>query len=85
MLPGVYPSLCYDDAVAAMEWLERAFGFERRFAVIEDGRVHHSELSLGNAVIMVSSPQPERQWGGAGGLPGLAQALLIHVADPYAD
>ncbi|MGY8628004.1 VOC family protein [Chromobacterium violaceum] len=83
-LPGVYPCLCYDNAVAAMEWLERAFGFKRHFAVIEDGRVHHSELSLGNTVIMVSSPKPEQQWVSARGLPGLAQALCVHVPDPAA-
>ncbi|AUH52163.1 hypothetical protein CXB49_15730 [Chromobacterium sp. ATCC 53434] len=83
-LPGVYPCLCYDDAVAAMTWLERVFGFQRRFAVIEDGRVHHAELSLGNTVIMVSSPKPEQRWIGARGLPGLAQALCVHVEDPAA-
>ncbi|SUX30081.1 VOC family protein [Chromobacterium vaccinii] len=83
-LPGVYPCLCYDDAAAAMVWLERVFGFQRRFAVIEDGRVHHSELSLGNAVIMVSSPKPEQRWIGAGGLSGLAQALCVYVEDPAA-
>ncbi|WP_146056865.1 VOC family protein [Chromobacterium alticapitis] len=83
-LPGVYPCLCYDNAVAAMEWLERVFGFRRRFAVIEDGKVLHSELSLGNAVIMLSSPKPEQQWVSASGLAGLAQALCVHVMDPAA-
>ncbi|KUM02549.1 hypothetical protein KIF53_03655 [Chromobacterium subtsugae] len=83
-LPGAYPCLCYDDAVAALAWLERVFGFQRRFAAIENGRVHHSELSLGNAVVMVSSPNPDRNWIGAGSLPGLAQALCVYVADPAA-
>jgi uncharacterized glyoxalase superfamily protein PhnB len=83
-LPGVYPCLCYDDAIAAMAWLQRVFGFQRRFAVIEEGRVLHSELSLGNAVIMLSSPKPEQQWVSARSVSGLAQALCVYVADPTA-
>ena len=56
----VYPSLVYDDANAAIDWLCRAFGFTRRFVVPgENGRVEHSELSLGNAVVMISSPKAE--------------------------
>ncbi|MEO2216163.1 VOC family protein [Chromobacterium vaccinii] len=81
-LPGVYPSLCYDDAVVTMEWLERVFGFKRRFAMIENGKVHHAELSLGNTVIMVTSLKPEQRDGG--GLFGQALALCVHVADPAA-
>jgi len=57
----LYPSLCYEDAPAAIEWLGRAFGFARRMVVPgPGGMVMHSELSLGNAVIMVGSPRPER-------------------------
>ena len=59
---NIYPTLTYEDAPAAIEWLCRAFGFEKRLVVPgEDGRVVHSELSFGPGVIMVSSPKPEQQ------------------------
>ncbi|WP_205698974.1 VOC family protein [Conexibacter sp. SYSU D00693] len=47
----------YDDADTAMEWLERALGFERVMAVPgEDGRsVAHAELRRGDAWVMVGS------------------------------
>ena len=56
----IHPSLTYDDAPAAIDWLCRAFGFTKRFVVPgPNGRVEHSELSLGTGVVMVSSPKPE--------------------------
>lgn len=30
---NIYPSLCYDDAPAAIEWLCGAFGFTKRLVV----------------------------------------------------
>lgn len=32
--PDICPTLTYDDAPAAIEWLCRAFGFRRRFVVL---------------------------------------------------
>ena len=56
---NLYPTLTYDDAPAAIEWLCRAFGFKKRLVVPDaKGGVMHSELSLGPGVIMVSSPKP---------------------------
>lgn len=81
----VYPALTYDDAPAAIEWLCRAFGFTRRFVVPGPGnRVEHSELSLGDAVVMVSSPKPEMKRISPRQLPGLPQALSVYVRDPDA-
>lgn len=81
----IYPSLTYNDAVAAIDWLCRAFGFTRRFVVPgPGGRVEHSELSLGTGVIMISSPKPEDRRAAPGSLPGIAQALSVFVADPDA-
>ena len=48
--------LRYRDAPAAIEWLCRAFGFEKRLVVPNpDGTIVHSELSFGNGMIMVGS------------------------------
>ena len=55
----MYPIVRYRDAKAAIEWLERAFGFERR-AIYEgdDGRVQHGALRLGAGVIMIATAPP---------------------------
>src|SRR5215207_8334494 len=52
----IYPVLIYRDCPAAIDFLERAFGFERH-AIFEseNGAVTHGELRLGDEVVMVSS------------------------------
>ena len=52
----IVPTLRYQDAHGAIEWLERAFGFRRHF-VVEDGEggVAHAQLTFGNGMIMLSS------------------------------
>ena len=55
-LGSMFPCLFYRDANAAIDWLERVFGFERVMLVPgEDGAVAHSELKLGNGMIMVGT------------------------------
>ena len=52
----VIPTFHYDDAHAAIEFLTKAFGFEKR-AVYEDdaGNVVHAELRAQNGWIMLGS------------------------------
>ena len=53
---SIVPTLRYRDAPAAIEWLERAFGFRRHFVVPDgEGGVAHAQLTFGNGMIMVSS------------------------------
>jgi uncharacterized glyoxalase superfamily protein PhnB len=55
-MQSIYPVLKYEDARAALDFLERAFGFER--GQVHDGRnggVGHAELSFGDEVVMLSS------------------------------
>lgn len=81
----IYPSLTYDDAPAAIEWLCRAFGFTKRLVVPgPEGRVEHSELTLGHGVVMISSPKPDDRRVSPRGLGGVAQALSVFVPDPDA-
>jgi uncharacterized glyoxalase superfamily protein PhnB len=59
---SIHPTLLYRDAGAAIEFLERAFGFE----TLErhdnpDGTVAHSELRLGDDVIMVGTGAEDLQ------------------------
>ncbi len=56
-LPTVGPVIWYRKPKAAIDWLEAAFGFDRRLVVEGDeGAVHHSELTMGNGYIMVVGP-----------------------------
>lgn len=50
------PGLRYRNAPAAIDWLANIFGFQRK-AVFEgeNGVVHHAELTLGNAMIMLGT------------------------------
>jgi uncharacterized glyoxalase superfamily protein PhnB len=80
---NIYPSLFYDDAPAAIEWLCRAFGFTKRLVVPgPDGTVVHSELSLGPGVIMVGTAKPDRGLVSPRSLPAANQALCVQVDDP---
>ena len=82
---NIYPSLCYDDAAAAIEWLCKAFGFTKRMVVPgPNGTIAHSELSYGPGVIMVGSPHNERQWLSPRSLGGVNQGLCVYVEDPDA-
>jgi uncharacterized glyoxalase superfamily protein PhnB len=54
----IVPFIGYEDAAAAIEWLERAFGFrERRDQRYEEGgTITHAELELDGAAIYLSTP-----------------------------
>lgn len=52
----VIPTLRYEDAAAAIEWLCDAFGFEKHLvAPGEDGTIAHAQLVFGNGMIMLGS------------------------------
>ncbi len=70
--PRLSSAIYYDDAGAAIDWLCRAFGFEVRLKVEGDGgRIEHSELVYGEALVMVaqSGPRPGRPQFPAGASP----------------
>jgi uncharacterized glyoxalase superfamily protein PhnB len=53
---SIYASIRYRDAMAAIDFLERAFGFERGDVHQgEDGAVHHAELRFAGEWIMLGS------------------------------
>ncbi len=54
--PRIYPCLRYDDAPAMIDWLIRAFGFEKHVVhEADDGSVAHAQLSFGASMIMLGS------------------------------
>lgn len=86
--PRISSGIYYDDAGEAIDWLCRVFGFEVRLKVEgEGGRIEHSELVMGDGLILVSSA------GKRPGVPGASprsvggkntQSLLVFVDDPDA-
>jgi uncharacterized glyoxalase superfamily protein PhnB len=59
MSQRIVPFIGYEDAAAAIEWLERAFGFVENASARheQDGVIGHAELSLGDATIYLSTPR----------------------------
>jgi uncharacterized glyoxalase superfamily protein PhnB len=82
----MYPTLFYRDAPAAMEWLQRAFGFEEIIRVPgEDGSISHAEMHLGGAVIMLGSAGMHgRNYRSPLDLAGMNQATYVYIEDPEA-
>ena len=56
--PSLASGVYYQDPKAALDWLEKAFGFEPVMVVInEDGTLGHSEMRFGDGLIYVG-----REW-----------------------
>jgi uncharacterized glyoxalase superfamily protein PhnB len=82
----VIPAMRYRDANAAIEWLCKAFGFEKHLVVPgENGTVAHAQLTFGNGMIMLGSARedefgqwvkPPRETGGVG-----TQSAYVIVED----
>ncbi|MGB5693440.1 MAG: VOC family protein [Flavobacteriaceae bacterium] len=52
----IIPTMRYKDALKAIEWLCKAFGFEKHLVVPgENGAIVHAQLRFGNAMIMLGS------------------------------
>lgn len=67
--PTVFPCIKYADAPAAIDWLEKAFGFAPKLVVPGDtGTIMHAELRGGAGIVMCGSaadPEPGNPWAGA--------------------
>lgn len=59
----IIPTMRYKDAPAAIDWLCRAFGFEKHLVVSgENDTITHAQLIFGNAMIMLGS-QNDNEYG----------------------
>jgi len=89
MSTSITPVVFYSDPIAAMHWLEKAFGFETSILVTDkEGRVGHAEMKIGEAIFGVggewASPdllgpaamKSPASLGGAG-----TQFIRVHMAD----
>jgi uncharacterized glyoxalase superfamily protein PhnB len=85
--PRIFPALRYKDAPAMIDWLEKAFGFERH-VVYEGpgGMIAHAQLALGSAMIMLGSARDDEfaaMVGEPGGKSGQAIYVVVDDADAH--
>ena len=67
--PTLYPLMRFRDAPAAIEFLQRAFGFTVRQVVPgPEGMIMHAELSFGPGVLMIGSDRDDPRLGPRAGL-----------------
>ena len=80
--PSLTAGVNYRDARAALDWLERAFGFEPMMVVVNaDGTIGHSEMRFGDSMIFVGTEWAEDQKSPAS-LGGVnTQSLHMQVDD----
>jgi uncharacterized glyoxalase superfamily protein PhnB len=88
---SIIPCLGYKDALAAIEWLCNAFGFEKHqvFAK-DDGVVEHAELKLGVVMIMMGSQKHDSPYsklikhpGDVGGFETQSPYIVIDDIDEH--
>jgi PhnB protein len=85
--------ISYEDGIAALEWLHRAFGFrETARLTTPDGTLAHGEMEAGSGLIILASPTPDyrspkrhrelceqaRKWST---VPWIIDGVLVYVDD----
>ena len=92
-MPRIVPMIAYEDAAAAIDWLQRAFGFHEVERITEkDGTITHAEMEFGDGRIFLATPTRDyqsprhhrevcpaaRKWSS---VPWVIDGLLVHVDD----
>ena len=54
-MTNIIPTLKYRNALPMIDWLGRAFGFEKHAVYAEGDVVHHAQLVFGQGMIMLGS------------------------------
>lgn len=81
-MPRLTPYLYYNDLAAALEWLDKAFGFEERMRIPgEDGGIMHAEVRFEDCVVMMGPPSDEFDTSSANDLPKVNASHYVYVDD----
>ena len=82
-MPRITPNIFYDDLAAALEFLEKSFGFETRMSLKgEAGAITHAEMNVQDSVIMMSPASDNDSWESPSSRGGsVSQSLYIYVDD----
>jgi len=80
--PTVCPYLYYQDVAAAIDWLAKAFGFEKRMAMPgPGGTVMHAEMDIGEGVVMLGPANAQQGSQSPRALGAVNQSLYVYVPD----
>ncbi len=86
----VIPTLRYRDALAAIEWLCEAFGFEKHLVVPgESGTIAHAQLVFGNGMIMLGAAldrefdKLQKPPNALGNVPSQSPYIILEDADKH--
>jgi uncharacterized glyoxalase superfamily protein PhnB len=82
-LHAITPYLAVDDARAAMAWYREVFEatIEAEPIIMDDGRVGHVELRIGDSLFMMADEFPEIDVRGPRSLGGTTVSFIVHVPD----
>ncbi len=81
-MPRITPNVPYEDLGKALDWLERAFGFQRRMVMPgDDGSIEHAEMHVEDSVVMFSPIGHGDFWRAPSEVGGVTQSLYIYVDD----
>lgn len=79
-------ALYYQDPAAALDFLETAFGFERRMVITDaDGSIAHAELDFGDCYIMVGGEWGEHTASPASAAGRNTQSVHAHLSEDVDD
>jgi len=80
---NIFPFLTYRDAPAAIEWLIKAFGFEKHSIHADtEGNIIHAELRLGPGVIMLHTAKDDfLNMKSPRDLAGVNQGISVYIED----
>jgi PhnB protein len=74
------PYLAVEDATAAIEFYERAFGAKEQVRMDSpDGKIAHAELDIGDSKVMLADPFPQFQAKPPKELGGTSVSLFVYV------
>ena len=80
--PTVCPYLYYRDVAAAIDWLAKVFGFEKRMVMPGPGRtVMHAEMDIGAGVVMLGPANEQQGSRSPRDLGAVNQSLYVYVPD----
>ncbi len=76
------PALSYMDPKAALDWLEKAFGFELAMVLTDaDGNIGHSEMRYGDSMVMIGSEWSDDHKSPASMGGKNTQSVHVHMSD----
>jgi PhnB protein len=82
--PALTPYLCCKNAAAAIEFYKNAFGAreeESARMTTPDGKIGHSEIRIGNALIMLADESPQMNFRSPQSIGGSPVTLHLYVND----